>query len=237
MNATLIETREIVKRFGGFTALSGVNVTIAQGERLGVIGPNGSGKSTLMNTLMGTVTPTSGSIMFDGRDISRLQPHERARLGLARSYQIPRPFGTMSVRENILVALDFCARDSGSSEQADEIVEEYGLHSASAALASSLNQIQLRRLELARAAATKPRVLISDESMAGLSHGEIDEVLLILNRLSEKGVTIIMIEHIMKAVMRFSNRVICLDAGKIIADGSPQTIVRDPGVRRVYFGA
>jgi branched-chain amino acid transport system ATP-binding protein len=237
----IVEVRQLTKRFGGFVALSGINLAVAEGERLGVIGPNGSGKSTLMNCIMGTLRPNEGSILLDGKDLDNVPSHRRTHLGLARSYQIPRPFGTMTVLENILLPLDHAdprraSRHLSSDEKAEHILREFGLLGKADTEAKNLSQIELRRLELARAAATTPRILISDESMAGLSHSEVDEVLDILFRVSDSGVTVIMIEHIMRAVMRFSHRIVCLDAGTIMAEGSPNEIVKSPEVRRAYLG-
>jgi branched-chain amino acid transport system ATP-binding protein len=232
----LIEVRGLTKRFGGFVALSNINFDVAEGERLGMIGPNGSGKTTLMSCIVGSHRQTTGSIKFDNIEISSLPANQRTRRGLARSYQIPRPFSSMTVLENILVSLDYGYREANKTTRALDLLKEFGLGAKADVLSRELNQIELRRLELARATATRPRALISDESMAGLSHSEVDEVLNILFRLSNQGITIIMIEHIMRAVMRFSQRLICLDAGKIIAEGSPETIVESPEVRSAYFG-
>jgi branched-chain amino acid transport system ATP-binding protein len=236
MNA-ILQVRGLTMRFDGFVALSGINLAVHEGERLGVIGPNGSGKTTLMNCIMGTLQPSQGAIFFNDRDITALPSHARNRLGLARSYQIPKPFASMTVLENILVPLDYAGGRSGTeSRDAFEVLREFGLRNKADVRARQLTQIELRRLELARAAATRPRILISDESMAGLSHSEVDEVLQILMRISASGVTVIMIEHIMRAVMRFSQRVICLDAGSVLAEGGPEEIVKSAEVRRAYLG-
>jgi len=231
----LLEIKNLSKSFGGFAALSGVSVDIAQGERFGLIGPNGSGKTTLINCVSGTLQNESGSIVFDGAEISREPAYQRTRRGIARSFQVPRPFASMTVLENLLVPLEYVGR--GKMDEAQGILEQMGLSAKAGTLSNSLTQVELRKLELARAMAARPRLLVSDEAMAGLSPAEVDEVLPILFRLNEAGITIIMIEHIMHAVMRFSQRVVCLDAGQIICEGTPAAIVKDAGVQRAYLGA
>jgi len=236
---SLLAVQGVSKHFGGFAALTKVSLEIAQGERFGLIGPNGSGKTTLINCIAGALRNDSGSIRFENSDISRLPAYRRTRLGIARSFQIPRPFRTMSVLENLLVPSAYVAhlRDADGEARAMEILSGMGLAEKAHAAASQLSQVELRKLELARAMAARPRLLISDEAMAGLSGGEVDEVLKILFALNARGITIIMIEHIMHAVMRFSQRVVCLDAGRIICEGTPASIVQNPDVQRAYLGA
>jgi len=230
------------KHFGGFTALDGVSIEVGQGERFGLIGPNGSGKTTLINCVSGSLRNEQGSITFDGEDVTRLPAYQRTRRGIARSFQIPRPFRSMSVRENLIVPLEFVVHRR-SLHRADvegealAILRDMGLGDKADTPCDQLSQVELRKMELARAMAARPRLLISDEAMAGLSGSEVDEVLKILFALNEKGITIIMIEHIMHAVMRFSQRIVCLDAGRIISEGTPETIVRDPMVQKAYLGA
>jgi len=239
VSAGLLSVRGVSKHFGGFTAVNGVTLEIAQGERFGLIGPNGSGKTTLINCISGALRNESGSIYFRGSEVSKMPAYRRTRLGIARSFQIPRPFHTMSVLENLLVPSAYVVhlRDSEGEAQAMQILAGMGLADKAHAAASQLSQVELRKLELARAMAARPKLLISDEAMAGLSGAEVDEVLKILFSLNEKGITIIMIEHIMHAVMRFSQRVVCLDAGKIICEGTPASIVQNPDVQRAYLGA
>ncbi len=237
--SALLKVQGVSKHFGGFTALSEVSIAIAEGERFGLIGPNGSGKTTLINCISGTLRNDGGSIEFRGEEISRLPAYRRTRKGIARSFQIPRPFHSMSVLENLLVPYEYVVHLTASEAeaQAREILRRIGLAEKAGAQANQLSQVELRKLELARAMAAKPRLLISDEAMAGLSGSEVDEVLKILFALNAEGITIIMIEHIMQAVMRFSQRVICLDAGKIICEGTPGAIVANPEVQRAYLGA
>ena len=238
----LLEVKGVSKQFGGFTALDKVEVAVGQGERFGLIGPNGSGKTTLINCISGALFNDGGRILFDGEEISRLPAYQRTRRGIARSFQIPRPFGSMSVLENLVVPLEYVVH-RGSLHTADtegeamEILKGMGLADKAGARASSLSQVELRKMELARAMAARPQLLISDEAMAGLSGNEISEVLELLFKLNASGITVIMIEHIMQAVMKFSQRVVCLDAGRIICEGTPETIVQNPDVQRAYLGA
>jgi branched-chain amino acid transport system ATP-binding protein len=242
MSEALLRVSGVSKHFGGFAALTDVSIEIAQGERFGLIGPNGSGKTTLINCISGSLRNDGGSIVFDGKEISALPAYQRTRRGIARSFQIPRPFSSMSVLENLVVPLEYVAHrrlleTADTHAEAMEILEQIGLAAKAETQASRLTQVELRKLELARAMAARPRLLISDEAMAGLAPNEVSEVLDILFKLNASGITIIMIEHIMQAVMRFSQRVICLDAGKIICEGAPDSIVANPGVQRAYLGA
>jgi branched-chain amino acid transport system ATP-binding protein len=241
--APLLQVGAVTKSFGGFVALDNVSVDIRKGERFGLIGPNGSGKTTLINCISGALRPQAGTVLFCGEDITRLPAHMRARRGIARSFQIPRPFRSMTVVDNLIVALDFAAaRDAFASalerlEAAMSILARTGLASKAGAATGTLNQVELRKLELARAMAARPKLLISDEAMAGLSGAEVDEVLDLLMSLGGEDITIIMIEHIMQAVMRFSERVMCLDAGKIIAIGAPAEVMANLRVQEAYLGA
>ncbi len=241
MSAELLRVDRLGKRFGGFVALDNVSLSVRAGERLGLIGPNGSGKTTLINCISGALYNDTGEIHFEGRDVTRLPPYLRARAGIARSFQIPKPFRSMTVLENLQVPLEYAARDRTrgrrATDEALEMLEIVGLRERAHEDSAGLTQVDMRKLELARAMAAKPRLLISDEAMAGLSSTEVDEVLGILRRLNDAGITVIMIEHIMYAVMRFSERVICLDAGQIICEGTPESIVQDAGVQRAYLGA
>ena len=231
----LLRVKDLSKNFGGFTALDRVSIEVSRGERFGLIGPNGSGKTTLINCVSGVLENDAGSIQFDGKEISGLPAYQRTRRGIARSFQIPRPFASMSVLENLLVPLEYVSH--GKIEQAHDILRQIGLADKAETRSNQLSQVELRKLELARAMAARPQLLISDEAMAGLSSNEVSEVLEILFKLNATGITIIMIEHIMQAVMKFSQRVICLDAGRIICEGTPATIVANPEVQRAYLGA
>jgi branched-chain amino acid transport system ATP-binding protein len=239
----LLRIGALTKRFGGFVALDNVSVDIPPGERFGLIGPNGSGKTTLMNCISGAFRTEAGTVIFRGEDITRLPPHMRTRRGIARSFQIPRPFKSMTVVENLMVALDFVSivEDFVSTtaqrrDAAMSILTRTGLASKADVSTTKLSQVELRKMELARAMATRPKLLISDEAMAGLSSSEVDEVLDLLMSLAAEDITIIMIEHIMQAVMRFSQRVMCLEAGKIIALGAPAEVMANQRVQEAYLG-
>ena len=238
----ILHVDNISKRFGGFTAVDNVSIAIRPGERFGLIGPNGSGKTTLINCISGALRNESGRIVFDGEDVSALPAYKRTRRGIARSFQIPRPFKTMTVLENLLVAIDFAAIGHGLDVRQQEaevtaILDKMGLAAKAHVLSSQLSQVELRKMELARAVAARPKLLISDEAMAGLSSSEIDEVLELLIALNKDGITIIMIEHIMHAVMRFSERVLCLEAGTVIAEGAPHEVMASTRVQEAYLGA
>ena len=241
MTEPLLKVTSVTKRFGGFAALSDVSIDIRAGERFGLIGPNGSGKTTLINCIAGVFGLDAGAIVFRGEDVSALPAYRRTRRGIARSFQIPRPFKSMTVIENLMVALDFASvgHRLGAADRQRELMtllERMGLGAKANSSSAELSQVELRKLELARAMAARPRLLISDEAMAGLSSSEIDEVLELLHAVNTDGVTIIMIEHIMHAVMRFSERVTCLDAGRIIAAGTPDQVMADKRVQEAYLG-
>lgn len=233
----LLSIRSVEKSFHVIRALGPVDLDLKPRERLGLIGPNGSGKTTLINCITGLFPPDAGTITFKGIDITNEPAYRRARLGLSRSFQIPRPFSGMSVLENLLVPLDYLTKDSRDKVgRADQVLESAGLMSRRNDRAETLSQLELRKLELARALVAEPEILIADEAMAGLSDGEIDDVLALLFKLNETGVAVVMIEHIMHAVMRFSERMICLETGVIIAEGTPSEVADDPHVQKVYFG-
>ena len=236
MSGPILSVRDVWKHFGGQVAVAGISLDVGRGEKLGIIGPNGSGKTTLINCITGVLKPERGAIVFEGDDISALPTYRRARRGIARSFQIPRPFVGISVAENVHVPLDYVEGSFDRDARTRELLALVGLEARAHHPAEALTHLELRKLELARALAGNPRLLIADEVMAGLSEDEIDELLETLFALNARGVTVIMIEHIMHAIMRFSQRLICIETGRIIADGTPKDVAHNPEVRRVYFG-
>jgi branched-chain amino acid transport system ATP-binding protein len=244
MTAPLLHVEGVGKRFGGFVALDGIDLKVREGERLGLIGPNGSGKSTLVNCICGTLANDSGSVHFRGEKLDGLPAYQRTRKGLARSFQLPRPFASLSVRDNLRIPLLYTVNARGGAQvdadaidsRCGELLGMVGLGDRTNDFPRDLTQVDMRKLELARAMAAEPKLLIADEAMAGLSHSEIEDILKLLLRLNEQGVTIIMIEHIMSAVMSFSQRLAVLVTGRKIADGMPEEVVRNPEVVSAYLG-
>lgn len=236
----LVSLRGLSLGYDGTPVLKDVDLDIHPGDLIAAAGPNGSGKTTLISCIAGTLRNEGGRILFQGRDITSLPAHKRTRRGIARSFQIPRPFGSMTVLDNLRLTLEYAAgeraRGADPTAAAREILAMVGLDAKAAVISAGLTQIELRKLELARAMAAKPALLISDEAMAGLSSSEVDDLLTILFRLNEAGTTVIMIEHIMRAVMRFSERIVVLDAGRKIAEGTPDQVISDPAVERAYLG-
>jgi branched-chain amino acid transport system ATP-binding protein len=239
----LLEVENLSKRFGGFVALENISLNVAPGERLGLIGPNGSGKSTLVNCICGTLHNEQGSVRFDGRKVDGLAAHQRTHLGLARSFQLPRPFVSLNLIDNIRIPLLYTVEARRKEHRAHDIearcvdlLREVGLDAKARHLPRDLTQVEMRKLELARAMAAEPKLLIADEAMAGLTHSEVEDILVLLVRLNERGVTVILIEHIMRAVMSFSRRLVVLVSGRKIADGDPNEVMRNPEVERAYLG-
>jgi branched-chain amino acid transport system ATP-binding protein len=244
MAAPILEVSGLGKRFGGFVALENINIDVSTGERLGLIGPNGSGKSTLVNCLSGALRHDSGNIVFDGRPIDGMPAYQRTRLGLARSFQLPKPFRSLNLIDNLRIPLLYTVNarhgvrlsDGAIEERCHALLTDVALADKARRLPRDLTQVEMRKLELARAVASAPRLLFADEAMAGLSPSEVEEILVVLFRLNETGITIVLIEHIMRAVMSFSTRLVVLVAGQKIADGPPQDAIRNPEVERAYLG-
>lgn len=237
----ILRLENVVKKFGGLRAVDGVSLEVGKGEFLAVVGPNGSGKTTLLNIISGVYRPDEGRVYFEGRDVTDLPPYKRARLGMARAFQVPRPFPELSVLENVVVGAVF---NGGldlhkAREAAEEALSYVGLASKKDQLAGKLTFNELRLLELARALASNPKLLLLDEVMAGLTPTEIDRFVELLRRLSEeRGISAIsLVEHRMRAVVRLAHRVVVMHQGKIIAEGPPEKALNDPRVVEVYLGS
>lgn len=237
----LLEVRGVTKSFGGLKALSDVSLTLRRGEILGLIGPNGAGKTTLFNVVAGVHRPDRGSVLFRGRVIDRLGVHERCRLGIARTFQITRPFPGLTVLENAMVGALFGHRARSALAEAREraaaALGRVGLGTRAGALASTLTIGERKRLEMARALATDPEVLLLDEAVAGLSPPEVDEMMTAIRALNAGGITILMIEHVMRAVMGVSGRIVVLHYGQKLAEGSPDEVAANEQVVEAYLGA
>jgi branched-chain amino acid transport system ATP-binding protein len=239
--ASMLRVDGLTKRFGGFTAVSEVGFEVARGELLGLIGPNGSGKSTTFNLIAGTLKPSAGSIRFEGEEIAGLAADRIAHRGLARTFQIPRPFRKLSLRENVTLAAYYGQAGrvtrARAEEQAAAALDLVGLPSGAQASTGGLGAAGLKKLELARALAMQPKVLLADESLGGLDWAEMDQAAAMLERIRrDLGITIVWVEHIMGVLMRVVDRVIVLDHGELIFSGLPQDAAHDPRVAEVYLG-
>lgn len=237
--SSLLKTSGLYKAFGAVQIARNISFDIPEGEVVGIIGPNGAGKTTLFGLLAGTLPLDGGRISFGGRDVTDLPTHDRARLGIARTYQIPRPFAHMTVRENLRVAALF----AGQLEPAEcddwvmQVLSFSGLEREVDMLAGRLSLLGRKRHELARALATRPSLLLIDEVAAGLTDAEVDDFIDLVARIKGAGITVVWIEHVMKTMLRATDRLLALSGGHIIAEGAPDRVINTPEVQRVYLGA
>ena len=246
MGKEILTVKHAVKRFGGLTALDDASIHVNEGEIVGLIGPNGAGKTTMFNAIDGVFHLTSGTILFNGQDISTLPPNKRCHIGIGRTFQITEPFGGMTVLENVAVGAMFGRRSSinllsgklmdESMAKAEEILKDMDFYDKKDVRASTLNVPERKRLEICRALATDPELLLLDEVIAGLNPSEVGEMVDLICQVNRKGVTILMIEHVMRAVMSLSDRMYVLNFGKLIAEGTPSEISSNPIVIEAYLG-
>lgn len=236
---TILEVSSVQKKFDGVVAVADVSLSIDKGEIVGLVGPNGSGKSTLINLLSGFYPANRGEIVFAGQEIASMPPHRIAGLGIARTYQIPRPFDTMTPRENIAVSYMFGQSRhtlDAARRAADEWLAFTGLAAVADTTVDQLTLHQLKFLELARALATEPTLLLLDEVLAGLNPTEINQSMDMIRKIHARGITLVVVEHVMKAITALSSRIVVLDQGTVVADGDPQRVMSDPAVVAAYLG-
>jgi len=235
----VLETKELTKRFGGLVAVNAVSMHINEGDIVGLIGPNGAGKTTLVNALSGLNPPTSGQVTMFGKNTTGLAPEKMCRLGLSRTFQIPIPFPKMTVLENVMTAAIFGNKPGSIKDPVKhsmKMLEFVDFPIAEDTVSEQLNTVQLKRLDLARALASQPRLLFLDELASGLSEGELGDMMQLIQKIRDRGITILMIEHIMHLIMNLCNRLLCIQFGTKIAEGPTQEVANDPKVAKAYLG-
>ena len=234
----LLALHAVSKSYGALKVTDGISLAVAEGETLGILGPNGAGKTTLFNLISGDVRVDKGRVEYAGRDVTALPPHQRCRAGMGRSYQVPQPFGAMTVFENLVTAACFGGRQTERAawQTAHDVLQETGLVAHANQPAGSLTLLNRKRLELARALATQPRLLLLDEIAGGLTEHEAQQLVAELRRIKARGVTMVWIEHVVHALLSLADRLFVLDFGRRLAEGAPQAVLADPQVQRVYMG-
>lgn len=236
--ADVLVVKYLSKRFGGLQAVQDVSFSVAERETVALLGPNGAGKTTTFNLITGFHRPDTGSVLAFGREIARLRPHQVCAQGVARTFQVAKPFGGMTVLSNVMTgAFLHDKRRSQARDKAREAIEFVGLGRREETPARDLTTIDQRRLEMARALATQPKLLLLDEVMAGLNPSEIDQAVALLKKLTARGLTIVIVEHVMRAIMAVADRMVVLDHGQKIAEGTPKSVVENPEVIRAYLGS
>lgn len=234
---SLLEVKNVTKKFSGLVAVNEVSMSVDEGQIVGVIGPNGAGKTTLFNCIAGALPPTSGSILFDGQEVAKKKPYEICQLGITRTFQVVKPFASKSVLYNTMVGAFAQTKHLHEAEHnAIEVLKFLGLEHKKDIVSKRLTLPERKKLELARALATKPKLLLLDEVMAGLRPSEVTDMLPIIRKINEAGVTIVIVEHIMQAIMNLSEKIYVVNFGKKIAEGDPQKVVADEEVIKAYLG-
>lgn len=234
---TLLEAKHITKRFGGLVAVNDLSLSVAKGEILGMIGPNGAGKTTAFNMISGYYEPNEGQVVFDGKDITGMRPHKICKLGLTRTFQVVKPFPQLSVLDNVIVGAYNRTDDKLVARQkSQEILDFLGMSDMSEQLAGSLSVAGRKRLEIAKVLATEPKMILLDEAMAGLRPKETDEIIELVRQISQQGIALLLVEHVMKVIMSLADRIVVIHHGEKIAEGEPQQVVQDKAVIDAYLG-
>ncbi len=234
---TLLEAKNITKRFGGLVAVSDLSLSVEKGEILGMIGPNGAGKTTAFNMISGYYEPNEGQVIFDGKDITGMRPHKICKLGLTRTFQVVKPFPQLSVLDNVIVgAYNRTDNKLVARQKSQEILDFLGMSHMTEQLAGSLSVAGRKRLEIAKVLATEPKMILLDEAMAGLRPKETDEIIELVRQISQRGIALLLVEHVMKVIMSLADRIVVIHHGEKIAEGEPQQVVQDKAVIDAYLG-